>query len=52
MPKKKKTAKPKSPTWAIRELKAIEELYGYGRCTPELRDKLNEQVWLELERGR
>ncbi len=57
MPGKKKAAvkKPsaqKSPTWAIRELKAVQELYGYGRCTPELRDELQEEIWKELERGR
>ena len=55
MPKQKaakKTAAKRSPTWALKELKAIAELYDHARCTPELRDKLNEQVWRELERGR
>lgn len=48
----KKPAPKRSPTWAIRELKAVQELYDYGRCTPELRDKMQEEIWKELERGR
>jgi len=57
MPAKKKAAakKPavkKSPTWAVRELKAVQELYDHGRCTPELRDKLQEEIWKALEDGR
>ena len=48
----KKPAAKRSPTWAVRELKAIQELYGYGRCTPELRDKMQEEIWKELEDGR
>ncbi len=54
MPTKKKAAAKRSPspTWALKELKAIDQLYDYGRCTPELRDKMQEEIWKEMERGR
>lgn len=39
----------KSASWAMRELKAIEELYDHARCTPELRDALREEVFRKLE---
>jgi hypothetical protein len=41
--------KKKSAAWGVRELKAIEELYQYGRCSVELRDALTEQVFKRLE---
>jgi hypothetical protein len=53
MEKTKKAAtnkKSKMATWAIRELKAIQELFDDARCSPELRDKLVEAVWLALEK--
>ena len=41
--------KKKSASWAIRELKSIEELYQYGDCTPELYDALRKKVFQRLE---
>jgi hypothetical protein len=48
----KKPAPKRSPTWAVRELRAVQELYDHARCTPELRDKMQDEIWKELERGR
>jgi hypothetical protein len=39
----------RSATWAQKELRAIDELFDDGRCTPELLDALKERVWRELE---
>jgi hypothetical protein len=41
--------KKKSASWAVRELKAAEELYQFGDCTPELYDALRKKVFQQLE---